>query len=141
MARTIASRTTFKLTLIVFKNFYSAFDCRTPMAKITYIDPIKSVSGKLTKKHCVVYNVRQAVTNNEDMIRNPNYTAYRDPNKKIRLTAGQRAWQQQFGEIIKATRIRMENPQYMTTDRAAFAQQTKYKTLYSYVFNLVKNEE
>ena len=29
------------------------------MAKITYIDPIKSVSGKLTKKHCVVYNVRQ----------------------------------------------------------------------------------
>ena len=111
------------------------------MAKVTFIDPIKSVSGKLTKKHCVVYNVRQAVTNNEDMIRNPNYTAYRDPNKKIRLTAGQRAWQQQFGEIIKATRIRMENPEYMTTDRANFAKQSEFKTLYSYVFNLVKNEE
>ena len=111
------------------------------MAKITYIDPIKSASGKLTKKHCVVYNVRQAVTNNEDMIRNPNYTAYRDPNKKIRLTAGQRAWQQQFGEIIKATRIRMEDPQHMTTDRAAFAQQIKYKTLWAFVFNKIKNEE
>ena len=141
MARTIASRTTFKLTLIVFKNFYSAFDCRTSMAKITYIDPIKSVSGKLTKKHCVVYNVRQAATNNPDMLTNPNYTAYRDPNKKIRLTAGQRAWQQQFGEIIKATRIRMEDPQHMTTDRAEYAQQTKYKTLWAFVFNKIKNEE
>ena len=57
------------------------------MAKVTFIDPIKSVSGKLTKKHCVVYNVRQAATNNPDMLTNPNYTAYRDPNKKIRLTA------------------------------------------------------
>ena len=111
------------------------------MAKITFIDPIKSVSGKLTKKHCVVYNVRQAVTNNEDMIRNPNYTAYRDPNKKMRLTAGQRAWQSQFGQICSATRIRLENPEYMTTDRANSAKQSEYKTLYSYVFNLVKNEE
>ena len=111
------------------------------MAKVIYIDPIKSVSGKLTKKHCVVYNVRQAATNNPDMLANPNYTAYRDPNKKIRLTAGQRAWQQQFGEIIKATRIRMENPQYMTTDRAEYAQQTKYKTLWAFVFNTLKNAE
>ena len=75
------------------------------------------------------------------MIANPNYTAYRDPNKKIRLTAGQRAWQQQFGEIIKATRTRMENPQYMTTDRAEYAQHTPYNTLWAFVFNKIKNEE
>ena len=141
MARTIASRTTFKLTLIVFKNFYSTFDCRTHMAKITYIDPIKSVSGKLTKKHCVVYNVRQAVTNNEDMIRNPNYTAYRDPNKKIKLTANQRQWNQRFGQLCAATRVRLEDPTYINTDRAEFAQQTKYKTLWAFVFNKLKNEE
>ena len=111
------------------------------MAKITYIDPIKSVSGKLTKKHCVVYNVRQAVTNNEDMIRNPNYTAYRDPNKKMKLTANQKAWNTRFGEICAATRTRMIDPEFINTDRAAFAKQTKYKTLWAFVFNIVKNEE
>ena len=129
------------MTLIVFKNFYSAFDCRTHMAKITYIDPIKSVSGKLAKKHCVVYNVRQAVTNNEDMIRNPNYTAYRDPNKKIKLTANQRQWNQRFGQLCAATRGRMEDPTYINTDRAEFAKQTKYKTLWAVVFNKINNEE
>ncbi len=111
------------------------------MAKITYIDPIKSVSGKLTKKHCVVYNVRQAPTNNPDMIANPNYTAYRDPSKKIQLTAGQMAWQKQFGQIAAAAHVRMIDPNYMTADRAAFATQTKYKTLWAYVFNQVRNEE
>ena len=111
------------------------------MAKITYIDPIKSVSGKLAKKHCVVYNVRQAVTNNEDMIRNPNYTSYRDPNKKIKLTANQRQWNQRFGQLCAATRVRMEDPTYINTDRAEFAQQTKYKTLWAFVFNKLKNEE
>ena len=111
------------------------------MAKITYIDPIKSVSGKLAKKHCVVYNVRQAVTNNEDMIRNPNYTSYRDPNKKIKLTANQRQWNQRFGEICSATHIRLMSPEYINTDRAEFAKQTKYKTLWAFVFNKIKNEE
>ena len=111
------------------------------MAKITYIDPIKSVSGKLTKKHCVVYNVRQAVTNNEDMIRNPNYTTYRDPNKKIKLTAHQRQWNQRFGQLCASTRVRMEDPTYINTDRAEFAQQTKYKTLWAFDFNKLKNEE
>ena len=111
------------------------------MAKVTFIDPIKSVSGKLTKKHCVVYNVRQAVTNNEDMIRNPNYTAYRDPSKKIKLTANQRQWNQRFGQLCAATRVRMEDPTYINTDRAEFAKQTKYKTLWAFTFNKVKNEE
>ena len=111
------------------------------MPKVTFIDPIKSVSGKLTKKHCVVYNVRQAVTNNEDMIRNPNYTAYRDPSKKIKLTANQKNWQERFGQLCAATQLRLQSPDHIYPDRAEFAKQTKYKTLYSYVFNLVKNEE
>ena len=109
------------------------------MAKITYIDPIKSVSGKLTKKHCVVYNVRQAPTSNPDMLANPNYTAYRDPNKKVRRSAGQKAWNAKFAQIAANTRDRMQDPQYISVDKAAFATQTKYKTLYKYVFNQVKN--
>jgi hypothetical protein len=110
------------------------------MAKVTFIDPIKSVSGKLTKKHCVVYNVRQAVTNNEDMIRNPNYTAYRDPNKKVKLTVAQQAWNETFAQICAATRDRMIDPTYLPQDQAAFIKQSKYKTFYQYVWNQVKNE-
>ena len=40
------------------------------MAKVTYIDPIKEISGKLTKSHSTVLNVRRAKTSNQDMIDN-----------------------------------------------------------------------
>ena len=74
------------------------------------------------------------------MVRNPNYTSYRDPNKKIKLTANQRQWNQRFGQLCAATRVRMEDPTYINTDRAEFAKQTKYKTLYHYVFRQEWNE-
>ena len=111
------------------------------MAKVTYIDPIKSISGKLTKKHCVVYNKRVAATNNQEMIDNPNYTTWRDPEMKIKLTANQRAWNERFAEICSLTRARLKDPQYMAQDRAGYATQSQYKTLKSYVWKLVKNEE
>lgn len=44
------------------------------MAKVTFIDPIKSISGKLSKKHHVVHCIRQAATNNPEMIKNPQFT-------------------------------------------------------------------
>mgnify|MGYP003305654210 CR=1 FL=1 len=111
------------------------------MAKVTYIDPIKSVSGKLTKSHSTVLNVRQAPTSNQDMIDNPCYTSWRDPNKKVRRTAGQKAWSQSFANISATTRDRMQDPQYVAADKAGFATQSKYKTLYQYVWNQVKNEQ
>ena len=111
------------------------------MAKVTYIDPIKSISGKLTKSHSTVLNVRQAPTSNQDMIDNPCYTSWRDPNKKVRRTAGQKAWSQSFANICANTRDRMQDPQYVAADKAAFATQSKYKTLYQYIWNQVKNEQ
>ena len=98
------------------------------MAKVTYIDPIKSISGKLTKSHGTSYNVRQAPTSNPDMLANPCYTNYRDPHKKVHLTAGQRAWNETFKEITNATRQRMMDPSYIAPDQVAFRKQTKYKT-------------
>ena len=35
----------------------------------------------------------------------------------------------------------MQDPQYVAADKAAFATQSKYKTLYQYVWNQVKNEQ
>ena len=40
-----------------------------------------------------------------------------------------------FGDVVKATRERLNNPDQSLTDQIAYSQQTKYKTLYSYVFN------
>ena len=110
------------------------------MAKVTFIDPIKSVSGKLSKKHHVVHCVRQAATNNPEMIRNPQFTQWKDPNREIKQTAAQMAWTQKFGQISNATRARLIDASHMNADRAAFANQTKYKTLYSFVWNLVREE-
>ena len=43
------------------------------MAKITFIDPVKSVSGKLSKASIVTFMRRQAATSNAAMLANPNY--------------------------------------------------------------------
>ena len=40
-----------------------------------------------------------------------------------------------FGEVVKATRARMLDPDQSLADMIAFEKQTKYKTLYAYVFN------
>ena len=110
------------------------------MAKITFQEPIKTVSGKLSKKHYVVHCVRTAPTNNPEMIANPQFTQWRDPNKKVVLSNTQREWTTLFGQICQATHERMINPEYMDVDRAGFAKQNKYKSLYSYVWNQVKME-
>ena len=110
------------------------------MAKVTYIDPIKTISGKLTKSHGTVLNVRKARTSNQDMIDNPCYTSYRDPSKKVRLTAGQRNWNETFKNICAATRDRMMDPNFLPTDQVGFIRQTKYKTFYQYVWNVVRQE-
>ena len=110
------------------------------MAKVTFIDPIKSVSGKLSKKHHVVHCIRKAETNNPEMIRNPQFTQWQDPDREIKMTAAQMAWTQRFGEICNATRARLIDASHMNADRAAFAAQTEYKTLYSFVWNLVREE-
>jgi hypothetical protein len=108
------------------------------MAKVTYIDPIKSISGKLAKKHKTAFCVRTAPTNNPDMITNPCYTNYRDPKFKKAPTAAMSAWRETWKEITAATRARLINPSQMTQDRLDYINQTKYKTLWAFVWNLEK---
>lgn len=40
-----------------------------------------------------------------------------------------------FGDVVKATRERLNNPDQSLADQLAYSKQTKYKTLYAYVFN------
>ena len=88
----------------------------------------------------VIKNVRKARTSNQDRIDNPCYTSYRDPGKKVRLTAGQRNWNETFKNICAATRDRMMDPNFLPTDQVGFIRQTKYKTFYQYVWNVVRQE-
>lgn len=52
----------------------------------------------------------------------------------------QLSWNESFGEISSATRARLRDPGKITADQLAFREQTKYKTLYSYVWNEVRKE-
>lgn len=45
-----------------------------------------------------------------------------------------------FADTVKATRERLNNPDQSLADQIAYSNQTKYKTLYSYVFNLEYNK-
>lgn len=47
------------------------------------------------------------------------------------------ALQTAFTNAVKATRQRMMEPDQSLADQIAFSKQSKYKTLYSYVFNQV----
>lgn len=55
--------------------------------------------------------------------------------RRTDFTQDEKTQQQKFKAVVKATRARMQNPEQSVQDQLAFSQQTKYKTLYSYVFN------
>ena len=116
------------------------FDCRTRMAHVTLAAPITGLSGKLSKSHAVVFNMRQAPTSNERMISMPCYTNYRDPMKKVKLTDNQKTWNTKFAEIAQMTRERLEDPAFMASDQASFIKQSKFKTLNAFVFHICKEE-
>lgn len=101
------------------------------MAQVTYLDPIDHLSGRIGKKHRTIYCYRRSSQRKFTQLREP-YTRY--------WSAAELARQQKFATVAKATRARLQDPTKMGTDQMAFAAQTKYKTLYRYVFNLIWNE-
>ena len=106
------------------------------MAHVTLAAPITGLSGKLSKSHAVVFNMRQAPTSNERMINMPCYTNWRPKGKKRDATE----WNTQFAEIARMTRERLEDPAFMATDQAAFIKQSKFKTIHAFVFDICKEE-
>lgn len=51
------------------------------------------------------------------------------------MGAAETAVQNKFKACVKATRARLLDAQQSAADKVAFAQQTRYKTLYQFVFN------
>ena len=109
------------------------------MAHITFIDPVKTVSGKLSKKSTVTFMVRLAATSNAVMLQNPNYTHIRG-KRTTEVSASEQAYRTRFGKICKATQARLNDPSKKNADIAAFKAQTEYKTLRQYVWHQCEGE-
>ena len=109
---------------------------------IAPVDSMQGMIGKVSDNVCgkaIIFNLKKAksMTNDGKPFQ---YFSVRT-KEGITRTADMRNWNQKFAQIVAATRTRLVDPTYINQDRAEFAQQTKYKTLYSFVFNKVKNLE
>ena len=109
------------------------------MAHITYIDPVKTVSGKLSKKSTVTFMVRQAATSNAVMLQNPNYTHIMGKRSTL-PSASEVAHRTRFGQICKATTVRLKDSSKVQADLAAFKAQSEYRTLRQYVWHQCAEE-
>ena len=94
------------------------------MGKVTYEYPIKDICGKIGKKATMGFAHRG----------DTKYTV-RYGKRSTPVGSAEQAHRNKFSAAVKATRQRMLDSQQNAADKVAFAQQTKYKTLYQYVFN------
>lgn len=109
---------------------------------IAPIDSMQGMIGKTSDNVCgkaFILNLKKAKSNTNDG-KPFQYFSVRT-KAGISQTANMSRWAERFGEICSATHVRLMDPQYINTDRAEFLKQTKYKTLWSFVFNKVKNFE
>lgn len=105
------------------------------MAKVTFIDPIDTLSGKIAKRHRTMYSVRSAATSNREMLENPCYTSAPRKSKKP-ASASVIAARERFTDICAATLERMMDPNHIAMDQLNFRQQNKYLTLRQYVWHV-----
>ncbi len=98
------------------------------MAKVDYAYPVEALHGKVKKTHTVGFALRKETgckftQTFSERISSP--------------TEAQTEAQQKFTAAVKATRVRLADATKQAADVAAFKKQSKYKTLYGYVFSLV----
>ena len=94
------------------------------MGRVTYEYPVKDICGKIGKNATVGFAHRG----------DTKYTV-RYGKRSTPVGSAEQAHRNKFSAAVKATRQRMLDSQQNAADKVAFAQQTKYKTLYQYVFN------
>ena len=107
------------------------------MAKVEYIAPVEAVHGKLAKKDRYGFAKRKKANNNGERIA---YTFLHTKRSKL-PSQDELDRRKRFGEVANNTRQRLNDPDQSLMDQIAFAQQTKYKTIYAYVFNQEYNKE
>ena len=118
-----------KTILLVFLLSRSIAE-NTMAGSINYLAPVDNASGKIFGKK----QKFTAVTRNwGKRPRGCSATGQRDLKNKP-YTEKELNHRAKFTAVAAATRSRMADPSQAATDMAAFKSQTKYKTLYHYVF-------
>lgn len=105
------------------------------MARITYIEPVQSVSGKLFKSSNIIFMRRRAATSNTD---GPNFT-HSVGKRSTQPSENELQHRSKFGSIAKAVSQRLTNPTEMAKDQVGFKGQSTYKTLRQYVWHAVSD--
>jgi hypothetical protein len=101
------------------------------MATVVFEDPIHHISGKISKKYRTCYNYRKRSDRKYTSVHGERTTP---------VSAAERDWRELFAQICAATRERMTDPILNPQDQVGFIRQTKYKTFYQYVWNLMRDE-
>ena len=95
------------------------------MAQVVYEDPIHHLSGKISKKYRTTYNYRKATSKK--------YTSVRS-ERSTPVTSNEMAVRTKFTAVCAAARARLGNINQIPLDQIAFREQSKYKTMWGYVF-------
>ena len=98
------------------------------MAKVDYNYPIEALHGKVKRTHSVGFALRKET--------GCKFTQTYTHTRSI-PTEAQTEAQTKFATAVKAARVRMADASKQAQDLIAFKKQSKYKTLYGYVFSQV----
>ena len=98
------------------------------MYKLDYTYPIVALHGKLKKTHTVGFAERKETGAKYTQTYTHTLTAPSEAQSEA---------QQKFAAAVKAARVRMADASKQAADLIAFKKQSKYKTLYGYVFSQV----
>lgn len=98
------------------------------MAKVDYNYPIEALHGKVKRTHSVGFAMRKETGAKYTQTYTHTLTAPSEAQSEV---------QQKFAAAVKAARVRMADASKQAADLIAFKKQSKYKTLYGYVFSLV----
>lgn len=106
---------------------------------IRYMEPVESMSGKFAPTAKKAGDGQKLYVGSHR--RRSGLNTFACHTKKFAYTtakdaAAAAAQQAKFTRVVAATRARMVNPEQMDADQIAFRNQTKYSTMFGYLFHL-----
>ena len=102
------------------------------MAHVTYIRPVESLHGKLGKRDQVSYAMRTKSFSKFTVTRN----VWKMKYKTTETAQAAKLRQNKFKSVSMAAHERMTDPTKKTADQIAFRNQSKYTTMFGYLFHL-----
>lgn len=105
------------------------------MGEFMLHDPVQELHGKLSKKNGRVEYMYRSDTDYRYTGMKRQLSRKEKRARKENMSASQKAVTTKFTAVAKAARARMIDPTKKQADAEAFRKQTKYPTLFGYVFS------